>query len=245
MPLLNKKLEAGIQLCTEEHVLKCKIMGAYIIRHDMLSDRTIEMLASTGLHVKKEGRISFGSNHRGDAIFMEEGVRHIHDVTVTSPTKTATAPQAAKAPGHAMREADKQKRDKYNSFLADKANVLTVLAFEVFGAMSEQVTHLVYRLSNKMINQAPEDATWNSSNFASYWIKALSVTLHRGTALAVKTIASRIIQQERPFDQGSRYVLDELDSGQSEGGTQLRASPSQQVLGSVNTDDTEDFVGWE
>jgi hypothetical protein len=198
------------------------------------------MLLSTGRHVKKECRIVHGSMHRGDAVWIEDGRRHIHDVTFSSPTKEATARYAARAPGFAMKEAEKAKRDKYNGPLVDKDTTLTVLACEVFGAMSEQVTHLVHRLGKKMIDQAPEDAVANSSSFASYWFKALSVTLHRGTAIAVKMIASKINRHERPNEQGNRYELeaqlDHTDNAMMQMAVPVSLNPPDDMWG--------DLTGW-
>ena len=240
----NKILTADIQRCTEDHVLKCKVLGAYIVRHDMLNDGTIEMLTSSVLSVRKEGRMVFGSNHRGDAIFMELGVTHIHGTTVVAPTKAATIPYAARTPGYAIREAEKHKRDKYNGFLSEKDTALTVLGYEVFGAMSEQVTHLVHRLAKKMINQAPEDGVCNSSAFTSYWIKAISVTLHRGTAIAVKMIASKINFQERPAEQANRYVLEAQPGHTDDSDAAQRATQSVPRVPESGNTDSEDSVDW-
>ena len=122
------------------------------------------------------------------------------------------------------------KREKYSEIISSKNATLIVLAYEVFGAMSEQVTHLVHRLGKKMIDQAPEDAVWNSSSFASYWIKALSVALHCGTVAAVKLIAGKIIAQQRPYEKDNRYEL-EAQPVQYDAAMMQMAANVPQVLG--------------
>ena len=174
----------------------------------MLSEKTIQMIRSTGMTVKREPRINFGTKHRGDAMYMSNGIVHINDTTVVSPTKENTIPLASKTPGHAMAEAKRQKLKGYAKFLSTKGTSLTILAYEVFGAMSEEVTHLVQRLNYEMNRQAPEDATWNTATFYTYWIKALSVTLHRGTAMAAIRIAEDILTNCRPSDRETRHLLE-------------------------------------
>ena len=189
------------QTLTEQHVLNCKYGNTMTRRHCALVNVFIDMIHSTKLHTVIEPLASPGSGKQDRYDFTVDkfnnhGTNIKADVTVRNPCALHIMIKASTTPLHAASHACDTKTKHYTQFL-NANDKFVPLAIETFGAMHGNVPALIATMAARVLNAAPDRATWAAPTFTAYWTQRLSVCLWTENSESVATTCrlSKMLQQ--------------------------------------------------
>ena len=191
------------------HILACK-MFRYLLknRHDALVDVLKALAQMGGVRADDRGLTVFrvidnDDGKRPDLLlpgFEDDGRDLLLDVTVGTPTCQSYFEGAANHPHHTLRLLHNRKNAKYLRRCTEIGASFMPMAFETFGAASEEAMGVVAKLVQKAsdVTKIPYSILFN------YWKKRLSTTMQVQNARilvnATRDILGRRDRQEEEFD---------------------------------------------
>ena len=178
-------------------------------RHDAIQADIKALANSAGLRVDDRGLTVFRAidnddGKRPDLLIPnlgEDGRNLLVDITIGHPTCPSYVTRAAVVPHHTLDRLHRQKNTKYLDRCTEINSSFMPLAFESFGAVSEDVVKLMANL----VSKAAEVTKVPYSVLLSYWRKRISTTLQVHNARILMLSSAQILsrgsgRREEAFD---------------------------------------------
>lgn len=191
------------------HIFSCeKFRSLLKNRHDAIQNDLKALAQSGGIRADDRGLTVFrvideDDGKRPDLLlpgFEADGKDLLLDVTIGTPTCRTYVSRAARTPHHTLRQLHNRKLEKYVGRCTEIGASFMPMAFETFGAVSEEAMGVIGRL----VTLASNITSIPYSVLFSYWKKRISTTLQVQNARILETAASTILsrtdRQDEAFD---------------------------------------------
>ena len=175
---------------TMYHALSCKHRAGLIDRHEWMKDVFAGLCKSARLPCEVEPRhVLGGTKKRPDFLirFAKGGQDAAYDLTVQSPLRDShSMARTIRDEQGFLRQAERTKRNKYASKLADEDTLFYPIVFSAFGGVLNESYHDVIEwLIGRVKKDNFEPPNWAASSQKSYWLQKLAIALWRGNAYKV------------------------------------------------------------
>ena len=199
--LLGVELKLNSEMCdcdrvngplplTMYHALSCKHHVGLISRHEWIKIVLIELCKYAGLPCEAEPRQSiYGSKERPDFLirFAKGGQDAAFDLTVLSPLRDLhSMTRTIRDEQGFLRQAERTKRNKYESKCAEQGTLFFPIVFSAFGGILNESYHDVIEwLVSRVKKDTFEPPNWAATSQKSYWLQRLAIALWKGNAYKV------------------------------------------------------------
>ena len=195
------------------HIFSCeKFRSLLKNRHDAIQNDLKALAQSGGIRADDRGLTVFrvideDDGKRPDLMlpgFEADGKDLLLDVTIGTPTCKTYVSRAARVPHHTLRQLHNRKIEKYLRRCTEIGASFMPMAFETFGAVSEEAMGVIGRL----VTLASNIINIPYSVLFSYWKKRISTTLQVQNARILETAASTILcRADRPDEAFDAQAL--------------------------------------
>ena len=186
-------------ICSEAHILGCGYAYASTIRHELLKHATVRMATAAGFSVQVEPRLGLaplmGAKNRGDLSFKglhSEDKETMIDVSLRNALKEDFIKAKKQDPFHAVNEGHNDKIEQSKQFVMAATTEFVPAIVDSLGVIHPRFMGLINAMSHFTNHQPPEDCSYVTPNFSSYFTQAISITIRRAIARHVMTLAREI-----------------------------------------------------
>ena len=185
---------------TYQHLINCTRQDAFTTRHNALVMVCAEAARSTGLSAHLETLASKATpndqSQRKRFDLTISGAPDLNilqlDVSVASHRQQdlALATGCSRFALHAAQAASRNKLSKYRQCIIPEEETFVPLIAETSGAIHPNFAKLFVTIGARVDGKPPQDATWTTPSFTSYWMATTSAVLRRETARALMRLAT-------------------------------------------------------
>jgi hypothetical protein len=191
---------SSANMATYQHLINCTRQDSYTTRHNALVMVCADAARSTGLSAHLETLASkaapndHGQRKRFDITVSGSPDLNILqlDVSVASHRQQdlPLATGCSRFALHAASNAAKAKINKYKDCIIHEDETFIPLIAETSGAIHQNFKMFFVTIGARVDGKPPQDATWTTPSFVSYWMAITSTVLRRETARALMRLAA-------------------------------------------------------